>query len=129
MRAQVLNDENNPRLMVGVGPGVKARRRMENVLDPVNDQGPARVVRERDDSLDAEQAGPVRVAQDFEEKIAGRGRYRGFAGQAKCANRFAVAIDVVPIMAMIVAMFVHARCSRASALSQRATSGALVAGL
>lgn len=52
MGTQILDDEDNSGPVIGVGPGVKPHGRMKNVLDAMDDQGPVRIVGERDDSLD-----------------------------------------------------------------------------
>ncbi len=71
LRAHFIDDEHNPGPMVGVRPGVETRRRMEDMLNPVDDQRPRRIVGQGDDSLDPEQIWPVGVAQDLQEQVTG----------------------------------------------------------
>ena len=71
---EILDDEDDARAPVCIRPSVEAMRRVKDMLHAMDRDGPLRIVSERDDSLHAQHARPMRVAQ---KKI----------GRASCRER------------------------------------------
>src|ERR1700730_17230850 len=73
-RSQVAQNKNHAGAVIAVRPGWKPQLRVKHMLDALDDDWPRGIVAERHDTLDAQEPGPVRLAQQFEEEIeSGRG--------------------------------------------------------
>ena len=93
MRAQVLYDENDAGAMIGIRPAVQARRRMENMLDPMDDQWAQHVVGQGDNALDAQKIWPMRRTQHFQKEIASGKRQGNIADKTEGSDGFFVPIS------------------------------------
>ncbi len=77
------------------------------MLDALDDDRPRGIVAERDNTLDAQEPRPVRVAQQFEEEIESGRRQRRLVAHAEGANAGVVPVDVVFFGFALAAVFVR----------------------
>jgi hypothetical protein len=94
-RFHVAQNKNHAGAVVGVGPRRKPQRRVKHMLDPLDDDRPRGIVAECHYTLDAQEPGSVRLAQQFEEEIESGRRQRRLVAHAEGANAGVVSVDVV----------------------------------
>ena len=94
-RFHVAQDKNHAGAVIGIRPGRKPQRRVKHVLDPLDDDRPRGIVAECHYTLDAQEPGSVRLAQQFEEEIESSRRQRRLMADAEGADAGVMPVDVV----------------------------------
>ena len=96
---EVAGDDDQARAAVGVGPGVEGDRRMEDMLDAVNDDR-ALLADQVEDALHSQQVGAALAPQPAEPERDLLPVERRVEGEAEGADPAVVAVDVVRVPVM-----------------------------